>query len=129
MMNQATAIELFANKKLHYRTQFQGIPISVENRKGSVRKGHSPEYGDWETKMKHPYGYVKGTKHIGRDGQELDVFVGPNPFARNAYVIMIKKFPDFKKDDEEKCMLGFNSADEAKKAMLQHFDDPRFFGS
>jgi len=129
-MNQATTIELlFAQRKLHYRTQFQGLPISIENRKGSVRKGYSPEYGAWRTKMHYPYGYVRSTKHIGRDGQELDVFVGPNENAKNAYCIMIKKSPDFRKDDEEKVMLGFDSAEEAKKELLKHFDNPKFFGS
>ncbi len=128
-MNLAAAIDIYANRKLHYRTQFQGIPISIENRKGSIRRGTSPEYGPWETKMQHPYGYIRSTKHIGRDGAELDCFVGPNPLASNAYVIMIKKAPDFKKDDEHKVMLGFNSAEEAKEEMLKHFDNPKFFGS
>jgi len=79
--------------------------------------------------MKFPYGYVRGTKKLGMDNAELDVFVGPNKLAKNAYVIMIKKAPDFKKNDEQKIMLGFNSAEEAKQAMLKHFDDPKFFGS
>lgn len=128
-MNLESTLSLLANRKLHYRTMFQGIPISVENRKGSIRRGTSPEWGPWKTKMKHPYGYVRGTKHLGMDGAELDVFVGPNKFAKTAYVIMIKKAPDFKKNDEQKVMLGFNSAQEAKEALLKHFDDPKFFGS
>jgi hypothetical protein len=78
--------------------------------------------------MKSPYGYVRGTKKLGRDGDELDVFLGPDKLAKNAYVIMIKKAPDFKKDDEQKVMLGFNSAEEAKQEFMKHFDDPRFFG-
>lgn len=127
-MNLEAAIELYANRKLHYRTMFQGIPISVENKKGSIRRGTSPEWGPWETKMRHPYGYVRGTKKMGMDGAELDVFMGPNKLAKNAYVIMIRKAPDFRKDDEQKIMLGFDSAEAAKQALLKHFDDPRFFG-
>lgn len=127
-MNLNSTINLYANRKLHYRTSFQGIPISVENRKGSIRKGVSAN-GPWETKMQIPYGYVKGSKHIGMDGDELDVFVGPDKLASEAYIIMIKKAPDFKQDDEEKALLGFSSALAAKKAFLAHYNNPRFFGS
>jgi hypothetical protein len=125
-MRLAATIELYANRKLHYRTAFQGLPISVENRKGSVRQGCDKQWGCWRTKMTFPYGYIRGTK--GMDGQEVDVFVGPKVDAKFAYVITIKKQPDFKKDDEEKVFLGFGSAKEAKKAFFANYDDPRFFG-
>lgn len=113
-------------RKLQGKTEFQGIPISIENRKGSVRSGKGPE-GDWKTKMKHPYGYIKGTR--GLDGDQLDCFVGPDENVGFAYVVHTKKPPDFKKNDEDKVMLGFSSAKTAKKAFLQHYDDPKFFGS
>lgn len=120
-MNLQSALGLYANRKLHYRTRFQGLPISVENRAGSVRQGK-----DWKTKMQVPYGYIKGTK--GMDGDEVDVFVGPNESAKDAYIITIKKQPEFKDDDEQKVMLGFNTPEEAKKCFHKHYDDPRFFG-
>lgn len=117
---------LEANRKLHYKTAFQGLPISVENRKGSVRQGCDKEWGCWRTKMKIPYGYIRGTK--GMDGDAVDVFIGPKVDAKFAYVITTKRQPDFKQDDEQKVMLGFGSASEAKKSFLAHFDDSRFFG-
>lgn len=125
-MNLTATIALYANRKLHYRTAFQGLPISVENRKGSVRKGCDPKWGCWRTKMKLPYGYIRGTK--GMDGDEVDVFVGPKVDAKNAYVITIMKQPEFKTEDEQKVMLGFGSVKEAKKVFFDHYDDPRFFG-
>lgn len=106
---------------------FQGIPISVENREGSVRKGVGPD-GPWQTKMQRPYGYIRGTKKLGMDGQELDVFLGPDEQAKFAYLIMTKTPPAFQKDDELKIMLGYSSPDKAKKSFLQHFDNPKFFG-
>lgn len=127
-MNLSATIELYANKKLAYRTVFQGIPISVENRKGSIRRGVSKEWGPWKVKMGAPYGYVKGTRHLGMDKAELDVFIGPNKFAKNAFIFMIKKAPNFSRNDEEKVLLGYDSLDQAREAIQQHFDDVRFIG-
>jgi hypothetical protein len=79
--------------------------------------------------MKVPYGYVKNKSVKGADGDMLDVFLGPDNSAKFAYIITIMKAPDFKKPDEQKCMLGFSSASVAKKALLAHFDDSRFYGS
>jgi hypothetical protein len=115
-----------ANRKLHKRIKYQGLDISVENRAGSVRTGNDPHWGPWRTKMLYDYGYVKGSK--GMDGGGVDCFVGPNPAARMAYVIHIRKLPDFKKYDEDKVMLGFNSAKAAKQAFMKHYNKPDFYG-
>jgi inorganic pyrophosphatase-like protein len=91
-----------------------------------VRRGKDPKWGPWETKMLVPYGYIRGTK--GMDGNEVDCFVGEDVNARQAYVITIRKQPDFKKDDEQKVMLGFPTAKAAKACFLKHYNDSRFFG-
>ena len=53
--NYPTAFEKSLQKaahKLHYRTEFQGLPISIENRKGSYRYWHDPHTGeDGKSKM------------------------------------------------------------------------------
>lgn len=125
-MNLAATIDLYANRKLHKRLKFQGLDISVENRAGSTRRGTSPHWGPWKTKMKFDYGYVKGSK--GMDGGGVDCFIGPNPNAKMAYVVHIMKLPSFQIFDEDKCMLGFNSKKEAKDAFLAHYDSPKFYG-
>lgn len=120
--------DLIKARKLHGRMSFQGLPISVENRAGSRRYWYDPaadEHGS--TKMKYPYGYVRGT--LGLDGDAVDVFVGPDESSDRVFVITQMKRPSFKEVDEQKVMLGFNSAKEAKQAYLKHFNDPRFFGS
>lgn len=76
--------------------------------------------------MKMPYGYIRGTR--GMDGDEVDVFVGPMVDAKFAYVIMIKRQPEFVKDDEEKVLLGFPSRKVARDMFDKHYDDSRFFG-
>lgn len=126
-MNLASTIDLlYGNRKLHKRIKFQGLDVSVENRKGSVRTGVDPSWGPWRTKMLYDYGYLKNTK--GFDGGGVDCFIGPKVDAKMAYVVHIMKPPSFKVFDEDKCMLGFGSAKEAKAAFMKHYDDPGFYG-
>lgn len=119
--------ELLANYKLEARTQFQGLLISIENQKGSTRSGVNPYTGkSWSVKMTYPYGYIRMTK--GVDGDHVDCFIGPNDNAANAFVIH-QIIPETKQFDEDKVMLGFNSAAEAKKAYLANYDSDEYFGS
>ncbi len=110
---------------LHARTVFQGLRISIENRKGSWRvdKHHSPP--KWRTKMLCDYGYIRGTE--ATDGDHCDVFVGPNPDAKYAFIVR-QVNPRTGKFDEQKTMLGFDSMDEARWMYLKHYDSPAFFG-
>lgn len=115
-------------RKLAYKMEFLGLPVSIENRKGSIRYWYDPEMDEHgKTKMEFPYGYVRGT--LGLDGDEVDVFVGPNKESRKVFVITQLKRPEFKKIDEQKVMLGFTSSSQAKKAYMRHFDKPDFFDS
>ncbi len=77
--------------------------------------------------MKYAYGYVRGT--LGTDGDEVDVYIGPNEKSDKVFVVTQMKTPEFKEVDEQKCMLGFNSAKDAKKAYIDQYDNPKFFGS
>lgn len=117
---------LAKGRKLHGRTTFHGLDISVENRKGSYRYWWDDQANEQgKTKMLYPYGYIRGTE--GTDGDHVDVYVGPNKDATHVYVIDQGVKNNWKKFDEQKVMLGFNSAAEAKKAYLHHYNDPRFF--
>jgi hypothetical protein len=114
--------------KLQDRIEFQGFKISVENKKGSIRKWHDPHGKEnGETKMHFTYGYIRGTK--GTDGDHVDVYIGDNEDADTVYVVHQMKKPDFKKYDEDKVMMGFGTAKEAKAAYVKQYDDPKFFGS
>lgn len=111
--------------ELQGHTEVQGLPIAIENRKGSVRKGTDADGNEWRTEMKFPYGYIKGSK--GADGEGVDVYVGPNKSALTAYVVH-QRDKDTGKYDEDKVMLGFDSKKDAKEAFLDHYDDPSFLG-
>lgn len=109
------------------RIWFQGIHITIENKKGSFRSGTDPEGKKWSNKMTADYGYIKNT--VGMDGEQIDCFVGPNKNAANAYVVTIMTPPKFTKADEQKICFGLNSKEEAIKLIKSNYDDPRFFGS
>ncbi len=105
------------------RCLFQGLPVTVENERGSIRR-----WGDLDgeqTVMKHHYGYLE--EHLGADGEEVDCYLGPNEDAGWAYVIR-QRDPSTGNYDEDKVMLGFDSEAEAKDAYMQQYNDPRFYG-
>lgn len=101
------------------RVVYQGIPIGVENPAGSVRHWRDASGGEGSTRMLYAYGFVEGTR--GTDGDEIDVFVGPNPDAPIAWVVH-QQDPKSGLYDEDKVMLGFDSEAHALAAYRQHYD-------
>lgn len=92
---------------------FQGLPIVIENRKGTYREGKG-----WRQLMANDYGYVCGTEAI--DGDEVDCFIGPNFTSVKMYVVE-QNFPGTDDFDEYKVMLGFNEITEAKAAYFANY--------
>lgn len=113
--------------KLHGHVVHQGLPLAIENDKGSVRKGVDKDGKKWRTIFKHPYGYIKNTE--GKDGEEIDAYVGPNKSAPHAFVVHQRNL-DGRGHDEDKVMLGFDSKDEARSAYLDHYNKvgPKLLG-
>ena len=103
---------------------FQGLPIVIENEKGSIRQWeHDGEKG--EVKMICPYGFIKGS--LGKDGEGVDCFIGDDKYAPNAYTIYSTHTKGFD-TKEEKVMLGFDSKETASDAYLSHYNDQKFLG-
>lgn len=94
-----------------------GMQITIENPKGSYRSGKDGNGHEWRTLMHNDYGYF--TKTVGKDGDAIDVFLGPDLKSTKVYPIDQFKGEEF---DETKVMLGFNSAKEAKEAYLSNYD-------
>ena len=109
--------------KLQDNIVYQGIPVAIENKKGTVRKWRDAQGGTGETKMLAGYGYVKRTNGIDED--EVDVFVGPDPQAKVVYIIE-QQIPETGQYDEQKCMLGFRNQREAEQLYLDSYDRPGF---
>lgn len=117
-------IEAGNYRKKHIR--WNGLDISIENPKGSVRRGTGPGGVPWETKMRFDYGYVRRSE--GVDGDSVDCYVGPDESSPTVYIVHQRRAGDWEKYDEDKCMLGFRTRREAIAAYLAHYDDPRFLG-
>lgn len=114
--------------KLQGRIKLHGFDISIENAKGSTRKWYDPHGKETGSTYMHcDYGYIRGTE--GTDGDHVDVYVGPHHESMMAFIVDQMKKPSFTEFDEQKVMLGFRNADEAKKAYLRQYNDKRFFGS
>lgn len=101
--------------------EFQGLLIDIENLRGSVRHGASHH-----TRMTAPYGYIRNTE--GADGDEVDCFVGPVLSAPYVYVVHTKN-PETGSYDEDKVILGMESAAQAKELFEENYDRPGFFES
>ena len=129
------------------RYQFQGMPISIENKAGQVRRGVDPDGHKWETKMHFNYGYIRRTE--GEDGEGIDVYVGKDRTAKHAYIVKQHKIeavkawgseycPDCNEHvhdcgckkyyDEDKVFIGFPSKKAAIEAYLKQYDSPLFLG-
>lgn len=106
---------------LQGKLNYQGLRISIENRRGSYRTGRSSVGVKWKTKMKHHYGYLRG---VTKDNthEKRDVYVGPHKSSTVVFIVnQLKK--DSKEIDEQKYMIGFRSLSEAKRGFLEHFPD------
>lgn len=94
-----------------------GLRVAIEFRSGELRNGHM---------MLFSYGSLPGL--VGADGEDVDVFVGPELHPSEVYVVHQQRKGAWDEYDEDKVMLGWSSADAAKAAYLAQYGDERFFG-
>lgn len=99
---------------------FQGIPVSIENKKGSVRSGVGSGGRRWSCVLPADYGYIKRTE--GADGDHVDVYIGPDPTSKLVFIV---NQHDHKSGrfDEHKCLIGFHSEREAVDTYCRAFSD------
>lgn len=131
---------------LEDRYNFQGMPISIENKAGHYRTGKDGDGHEWKTFMYYDYGYIRSTE--AKDGEAVDVYINKAGRKSNlVHVIHQKKIEEVKQwrngicptckkkhfkckhaYDEDKVMLGFDYRDEAIKAYTAQYDSPLFLG-
>ena len=104
-------------RKGHVRVD--GLDVTIENPKGSVRSGTDADGKRWENVMNNTYGYMRGTE--GVDGDHIDVFLSDNPESGNVYVVD-QRDPKTGEFDEHKVMYGFGSMEEARDAYLKNYE-------
>lgn len=107
-------------KKGHVRIgQFN---ITVENPKGSIRRGTDANGNPWETTMQNTYGYIRGTE--GVDGDHIDVFLTNDIDGWNGRrVYVVDQYNEDGMFDEHKVMLGFNDEDDARNAYFSNYSN------
>lgn len=104
-------------KKGHIKVD--GMNITIEQPKGSIRRGKDASGKEWESEMHNTYGYIRGTE--GVDGDHIDIFLSDNPNEGNVFVVdQVNKDGSF---DEHKVMYGFADKESARKAYLSNYED------
>ena len=97
----------------------EGLPLTLENRRGGTRTGVDPETGKpWKVTMPAHYGYIKRTK--GADGEHIDAYDGGS--GKRHFVIdqLDHRTGAF---DEHKVMLRFKDEAAAREAYEKAFSD------
>jgi len=97
-------------------TSYMGIPVWIDRPKGFVQQGTAPDGATWSRTYTTDYGFIPGA--AGGDGEDLDVFIGPEASAPIAFWIEQKhKDGTF---DEFKVFLGYASEGDALKTYAEH---------
>ncbi len=97
----------------------QGLDISIENPRGSVRRGTNKAGKPWATTMRAHYGYIRREAE-GADGDPVDVFVGARPESNQVFVVD-QVDPETGGFDEHKVMIGYPDAKAAKRGYLANY--------
>jgi hypothetical protein len=105
-------------RKRHIK--WQGLDIAIETEAGQERRGAAPDGTPWSVTMPAPYGYIKRTE--GKDGDQVDVYIGPAPESAQVYVVD-QIDPGTLRFDEHKALLGFTSEAEARATYERAFSD------
>ncbi len=97
-----------------------GLDITIENPKGSERKGVNKHGEEWSVTMPADYGYIKRTE--GADGDHVDVYIGDKPDSQRVFVVD-QIDVETGKFDEHKAILGANTEREAAGLYARGFTD------
>ena len=106
--------------------ELNGLPITIENQAGTVRKGTDQAGNDWAVQLKAHYGEIRGS--IGADGDYVDCFINPDympdeqsledpVFIVNQHDLYTGEF------DEVKVMIGWDDIESAKQAYAENYED------
>lgn len=109
------------NYRKHH-IKLHGLEFSIENPYGSERSGKDKDGKPWSVIMPCHYGDVKKTE--GKDGENVDCYIGPHEDSELVFVVD-QLDADTGKFDEHKCIFGALSMTQAKELYLSGFSDGR----
>jgi hypothetical protein len=97
-----------------------GLRISIENAKGTIRRGVDKDGKSWEAALPYHYGFIVGTE--AKDGDGIDCCIGFHQKSPHVYIIdQINHETGVY--DEVKIMLCFASEKQAVRAYKASFSD------
>lgn len=104
----------------------EGMRISIENPKYSIRSGKDADGTPWETRMTMDYGYIRGTQ--GKDKDHIDIFLSDvatekehlDEFGMNS-VFVIDQYNKDGSFDEHKVVYGVVDSWNAKTSYLENY--------
>ena len=101
------------------KLEIKGFDITIENKIGTTRKGVDEDGNHWSTLMNNSYGFFDNTK--GADGDEVDVFIGPNIEEDFNVFVVNQSTGSPRSFDEHKVMFGFKDEVSAKSAYMDNY--------
>lgn len=102
--------------------KFIGLDIAIEYPAGSVKHGENDRGEKWTRKYTTDYGFIKDA--IGVDGDNLDCYLALEPDEQCEVYVIHQMTPDGEEFDEDKCMLGYSSEEEALNDFEEHCHAP-----
>ena len=114
---------LLEDREIKDNLDIDGIPINIEFLKGETKQGKNSETGEeWSRRFWVHYGYIVDT--TGEDGDSVDVYVKPKMNEGKSVFVIHSLTPDGTAYDEDKVMVGFDNAAQAKKIWELHVHEP-----
>ena len=109
--------------RVRKRLKVMGLDIAIEYPSGTVKHGKNKKTGKaWQREYSTDYGFIEG--HTGADGEEVDCFVSAEPDADADVYVIHQMTPDGSEFDEDKCMIGYASEDDAVADFKRHVHEP-----
>lgn len=101
------------------KVRLHGMDISIENPRGSTRRGTRRTGEKWSQTMKDHYGYIRGTK--GRDKDHIDVFVTKDAYKTDRPVFVVDQVNPDGAFDEHKVIMGAANEKQAKRVYKRNY--------
>lgn len=117
-----TAAQKEAGNYRKGKLRLHGLDITIENPRGSMRSGKDHDGKSWSVRLPDHYGYINRTE--GSDGDHVDCYIGRHPMSSRVFVID-QVDADSGDHDEHKCMIGYETEEQAVDAYKRAFSDGR----